>query len=81
MNGSFPVYGPLEERIEITALFNRALKRESSKHGVDFLDIHSFTVDKKGLALDRFCQDGVHLNRNAGKSAMQMFRTIRQNQQ
>lgn len=40
LNGSFPVYGPLRARIEITTLFNSALRRESSKHRVDFR--HSF---------------------------------------
>lgn len=77
-NRGFPVRGPLEARIEIARLFNGALERESSNCGVDFLDIHSFTVDAEGLTLDRFSRDGVHLNRNAGKSAMRMFHTIRQ---
>jgi hypothetical protein len=69
-----PVYGPLEDRIRITDLFNTALERQSAANGVGFLDIHSFSSDEAKNTLPQFRFDGVHLNRNLGKTAVRFIR-------
>ncbi len=57
----FPIYGPIEERVENTKLLNNALKSLCQTFGIEFLDVYDDYADKNGILYFELSDHNVHI--------------------
>jgi FkbM family methyltransferase len=64
INADFPVYGTIEQRINITRLINDELIAQASTVGIPVLEIPSLFEDAAGGLDSRLSDGSVHINRS-----------------
>lgn len=64
-NPTYPVYGVVEDRVDITKKLNIRLKALAEKNGFLFLDIYPFYADANGVLISALSDGHVHVNLNS----------------
>lgn len=60
---NIPYKGNKKERIKITKIFNIRLEKRLKDKNYNFINLYIKTSDKKGFILNKYTNDGVHLNK------------------
>lgn len=61
-NREYPIYGSLEDRVNITQLLNQALKLLAPRYGIDFLDVYDDYADEQGVLCVDLSDHNVHIH-------------------
>jgi lysophospholipase L1-like esterase len=69
---------PVEKQIYKAPIneINNFLKSEESKNSYSIIDLHSFFVDDKGLIIEDFFSDGIHLTEQGYNHWVKIIRPI-----
>ena len=69
---------PVEKQIYRVPIneINNFLKSEESKNSYSIIDLHSFFVDDKGLIIEDFFSDGIHLTEQGYNNWVKIIRLI-----
>jgi lysophospholipase L1-like esterase len=69
---------PVEKQIYRAPIneINNFLKSEESKNSYSIIDLHSFFVDDKGLIIEDFFSDGIHLTEQGYNNWVKIIRPI-----
>ena len=69
---------PVEKQIYRVPIneINNFLKSEESKNSYSIIDLHSFFVDDKGLIIEDFFSDGIHLTEEGYNNWVKIIRPI-----
>lgn len=60
-NASFPFYGTLEDRVDISLRLNKKLFQYGEKYGIQTLDVFNFYCDSRGMLRSDISDGGIHI--------------------